>query len=491
MELDWSKKWSIYTPEKKAIIEVESNRAFTFKQLNEYAEKICNYLSIKGVQKGERIGVLSAFSAEYIALFFAAQKAGFVLVPLNYRLAPREIAYIVSNAECSLVFVSADFVPLWNQTELRVSSLPLEGLFNLDADTETPGKIAGTTSENDPIFILYTSGTTGAPKGALYTHKMLFWNSVNTALRLKVHSDDSTLIVTPPFHTGGWNVLLTPLLHFGGTVYLMKKFDPEKCIEILTDQGITLFMLVPTMVRMLTETQNFRTATFSKLKYFIVGGEPLPIPLIQIWAEKGVPIRQGYGLTECGPNITSLPENDAIRKRGSIGFVNFYVEYKLVDNDGNTVESEGVGELWLKGPIVTPGYWKNEEATKSSFSEGWFKTGDILRRDNEGYLYVVDRIKNMYISGGENVYPAEVEKYILTHEAVAEVAVIGVPDEKWGETGKAFISLKPGYSLDYQALKAFCEKGLAKYKIPKHLVVLDSLPKSDTGKIDRKKLKSL
>ncbi|MFN4298685.1 MAG: acyl-CoA synthetase [Thermaurantimonas sp.] len=491
MELNWSKKWNIYTPYKLAVIEVETNRSFTFKKLNDFAEEIRNYLTTEGIKKGDRIGVLSAFCAEYVALFFAAQKAGFVLVPLNYRLAPREINYIVTNAECSLVFVSNEYIQLWNQTDLAVVHKPLEDLFNLKVAKMSDFKDGEVVSEDDPIFILYTSGTTGTPKGAIYTHKMLFWNSINTALRLKVHSDDSTLIVTPPFHTGGWNVLLTPLLHFGGTVYLMKKFDPDKCLEVLVEKNITLFMLVPTMVRMLAETPKFKDATFRHLKYFIVGGEPLPIPLIQIWAEKGVPIRQGYGLTECGPNITSLPETDAIRKRGSIGFVNFYVEYKLVDSEGNAVDGEGIGELWLKGPIVTPGYWKNEEATQNSISEGWFKTGDILRRDGEGYLYVVDRIKNLYISGGENVYPAEVEKYILTHEAVAEVAVIGVPDEKWGETGKAFISLKPGYSFDYQELKSFCEKGLAKYKIPKHLVILDSLPKSDTGKIDRKKLKSM
>ncbi|GCD76820.1 acid--CoA ligase [Thermaurantimonas aggregans] len=491
MELDWSKKWNIYSPNKPAVVEVDTGRTFTFKKLNDYAEKIGIYLLAEGIKKGDRIGVLSAFCAEYVALFFAAQKAGFVLVPLNYRLAPREIAYIVSNAECSLVFVSNEYNQLWNQAGISLVHKPIEGLFDLQIAGTTDLKYSTHLSEDDPIFILYTSGTTGAPKGALYTHKMLFWNSVNTALRLKVHSDDSTLIVTPPFHTGGWNVLLTPLLHFGGSVYLMKKFDPEMCLEVLVERNITLFMLVPTMVRMLAETNKFKEATFTHLKYFIVGGEPLPIPLIQIWAEKGVPIRQGYGLTECGPNITSLPEDDAIRKRGSIGFVNFYVEYKLVDGEGNTVNGKGTGELWLKGPIVTPGFWKNDEATRSSISEGWFKTGDILRRDEEGYLYVVDRIKNMYISGGENVYPAEVEKYILTHEAVAEVAVIGVPDEKWGETGKAFISLKPGYTLDYPALKAFCEKGLAKYKIPKHLVILESLPKSDTGKIDRKKLKTM
>lgn len=489
MITDWADRWSLYLPDKIAIHEIETGRKFTYGQLNLLAIQTAGYLQHSGIEKGDRIGVLSTFCAEYIVLFLAAQKAGFILVPINYRLAPREISFIISNAGCSMVFYSSELNHLWKEVESDVKGQPIEKLFAVCEGYNHFKRIE--IAEDDPIFILYTSGTTGFPKGALYTHKMLFWNSINTALRLKLHADDSTLIVTPPFHTGGWNVLLTPLLHFGGRVILMKKFDPDQSLEILQREEITLFMLVPTMVRMMTESQSFTSAVFTRLKYFIVGGEALPLSLIQLWAEKGVPIRQGYGLTECGPNITSLPESDAIRKQGSIGFLNFYVEGQLVDDNGKVVIGEGTGELWLKGPVVTPGYWQNEEASRSNLVNGWFKTGDVLYRDAEGYLYVVDRKKNMYISGGENVYPAEIEKYILTHEAVAEVAVIGIPDEKWGETGKAFFSLKPGYQLSYDELRAYCQNGLAKYKIPKQWVLLESLPKSDTGKIDRKKLKNM
>ncbi|GCD79530.1 class I adenylate-forming enzyme family protein [Schleiferia thermophila] len=489
MIADWADRWSLYLPDKVALQETDTGRKFTYEQLNRLARQTAGYLQKSGIGKGDRIGVLSAFCAEYIVLFLAAQKAGFILVPINYRLTPPEVSYIISNAGCSMVFCSAELKSLWKDVQADVKESFIEELFPLSEGYNPDLSVE--IAEDDPIFILYTSGTTGFPKGAIYTHKMLFWNSINTALRLKLHSDDSTLIVTPPFHTGGWNVLLTPLLHFGGTVYLMKKFDPESSLKILLQEGITLFMLVPTMVRMLSETDGFQSAEFSKLKYFIVGGEPLPVTLIQLWAEKGVPIRQGYGLTECGPNVTSLPEEDAIRKRGSIGFLNFYVDHQLVDEQGQVITGEGTGELWLKGPIVTPGYWQNPEATQNSLFNGWFKTGDVIYRDSEGYLYVVDRIKNMFISGGENVYPAEVEKYIQKHEAVSEVAVIGVPDERWGESGKAFISLKPGHHLTYDELRMFCQKGLAKYKIPKHLVLLDTLPKSDTGKIDRKKLRNM
>jgi len=243
---------------------------------------------------------------------------------------------------------------------------------------------------------------------------MLLWNSLSTALRLNITEFDHTLMVMPPFHTGGWNVLTTPFLHFGASVTLLPKFDADQVLELLEKEKSTLFMAVPTMVKMLAECESFHKVELNALRYFIVGGEALPIPLIEKWAQKNVLIRQGYGLTEVGPNVTSLAAEDAIKKRGSIGFPNFYIESKLVKEDGTDAGTEEIGEFWLKGPVVTTGYWNNASATAKSITNGWFKTGDLLRKDEEGYLYVVDRIKNMFISGGENVYPAEIEKYLIS-----------------------------------------------------------------------------
>ncbi|MEM6348096.1 MAG: AMP-binding protein, partial [Bacteroidota bacterium] len=243
------------------------------------------------------------------------------------------------------------------------------------------------------------------------------------------------------------------------------------------------------MLAMLREETTFAKADLSSLFYFIVGGESMPIALIEAWHQKGIAIRQGYGMTEVGPNLTSLHQKDAIRKKGSIGFPNFYLETSIQDKEGQEVANGAAGELCLRGAVVSPGYWNRPEATAKSWRNGWFRTGDRVRKDEEGYLYVVDRIKNMYISGGENVYPAEVEKVLCSHPSVAEAIVVGIPHPKWGETGKAFI-VSTDQTTDQDKLICYCKKYLAKFKIPTQFQFLSKLPKHDTGKIDRKKLKS-
>ena len=265
----------------------------------------------------------------------------------------------------------------------------------------------------------------------------------------------------------------------------MKKFDAAVILSLLQTERCTLFMGVPTMLKMMADLPEFESASFPDLHYFIVGGESMPIPLIERWATKNVAIRQGFGMTEVGPNLFSLHQDDALRKKGSIGRPNFYVETKIVDENGKISSN---GELLLRGPMVTKGYWKNEEATLKSLLKGWFRTGDRVRCDDEGYFYVIDRIKNMYISGGENVYPAEVERVILTHPSVSEVAIIGVSDEKWGEVGKAFIVKKE--DMTENALLDYLTLHLAKYKIPKTIVFVEFLPKNGAGKIDRQALRN-
>jgi fatty-acyl-CoA synthase len=476
---DWFQKWSDYSPDKVAII--ESTKEATYAQLNDTASGFSGLLHRDyGLEKGDRIAILASFSIDLIALFGAAQKAGFILVPINTRLTSREVNYQVVDSGAKLVIAEAEFSDKFSENHnARISFDDLSG----DAKSyET------LIRESDPIFILYTSGTTGFPKGAVYTHGMLFWNSINTALRLDLTSNDITLNCMPAFHTGGWNVLITPLLHHGGTIWLQNEFIADEVMEKLESSGSTLFMAVPTMLKMMVDSPGFDSADLAKIRYFIVGGEALPIPMIERWSEKNIPIRQGYGLTEVGPNVTSLHQSDTIRKRGSIGFYNFYIQGKVVNEAGAECGPDEVGELWLSGSNVTPGYWNNEEANQKAFTEGWFKTGDLVRKDGEGYLYVAGRKKEMYISGGENVYPREVEKVLQEHPAVAEVAVIGVQDEKWGETGAAYLVLKPAASLSEESIRDFCSDKLAKFKIPKYFFFIDKLPLNATGKIDKKKL---
>jgi fatty-acyl-CoA synthase len=274
----------------------------------------------------------------------------------------------------------------------------------------------------------------------------------------------------------------------------LKKFDAATALACMQRERLTLFMGVPTILQMMANEPDFASAQFPDLHYLIVGGEPMPIPLIEQWHAKNVPVRQGYGMTEVGPNLTSLHQSDAIRKKGSIGRPNFYVQIRIVDEQGAEQPPGGKpGELWLRGPMVMPGYWNNPKGSAATFSEDgqWFKTGDELYQDEEGYLYVVDRIKNMYKSGGENIYPAEIERVLIQYPGVAEVAVTGVPDDKWGEVGKAFIVPKPDADWDENALQSFCRERLAKFKIPKYFQRIEAMPKTDSGKINRNALKKL
>lgn len=491
---DWSEKWALYSPNKVALREYERDRRLTFGELYRLSNRVARMLQREfGIGKGSRVAVLAEYSLEYIILFSAAQKAGFALVPLNYRLAAPEIAYLLKDSDPGLLFSETKYAHL---LPAGAGAIPFEQLEQWCEPTRLTEDDAPYSSvpadENDPVFIIYTSGTTGFPKGALYTHKMLFWNSVNTAVSLIVNSESRTVNVMPPFHTGGWNVLLTPFLHHGAFSCLMKKFDPAAALRLLQEERCTLFMGVPTILQMMADDPAFEAAAFPDMHYLIVGGEPMPIPLIERWHAKGVPVRQGYGMTEVGPNLTSLHQDDAIRKKGSIGRPNFYVQIRIVDEQGRDQPPGGeAGELWLRGPMVTPGYWRNPEGTKKAFSDdgAWFRSGDLLHQDEERYLYVVDRLKNMYKSGGENVYPAEIERVLLQHPAVSEAAVIGVPDEKWGETGMAFVVCRSGAKTDAPEITEYCRAHLAKFKVPKYVQFVEAIPKTDSGKINRSLLK--
>lgn len=491
---DWLSKWALYSPDKIALKEYESSRTMSYGELNRCANATAFYLkNVLGLKSKESIAVLTDFNLEYCVLFSVAQKMGIRIVPLNYRQAGAEISYILQDVSPLLIVVESKYEHLLEQAD-KYYIWPLDKLESLCEDARSNPYIeefpVNQINEDDPLFILYTAGTTGLPKGVLYTHKMLFWNSINTAISLIVNTESRTVNVMPPFHTGGWNVLLTPFLHHGGYVCFCKKFDPLITLQLLQSEKVTMFMGVPTMLQMMADQQEFDNAVFPELLYLIAGGEPMSIPLIERWKTKEVSVRQGYGMTEVGPNLTSLHQEDAIRKKGSIGRPNFYVNIKIMKEDGHEAGPNEQGELWLKGPMVTPGYFNNPQASKEAFSADgeWFKSGDVVMQDHEHYLYVVDRIKNMYVSGAENIYPAEIERVLLQHPAIKECLVIGIKDEKWGEVGKAYLVISTPVSEE--EILEFAKTRLGKFKIPKHIEFIDSLPKSDAGKLDRKKFKN-
>lgn len=495
IELDWLKRWNLYAPQSVALKDGETGREYTYRDLYQASHIGADLLKREfGVQSGDRIAILSTNELEYVALFFAAQRLGAILVPVNYRLTPREVEHIVRDCEPKLIVFQKEFGPLIQELspDLRSQQLLLQGPDSFADRLRTRDfvDVGFQSSPDSPCMIIYTSGTTGAPKGAVLSQQMLFWNSVNTTLRLNLSQQDRTVIFLPFFHTGGWNVLTTPFFHRGAQIILLKKFEAEKILELCEKEQATILFGVPTTMDMMARSPRFSEISLKSLRYAIVGGEPMPVDLIRIWHEKGIAIRQGYGLTEFGPNVFSLNEQDAIRKIGSIGFPNFYIDAKAVDETGTPVGPREIGELVLRGPMAMTGYWRNPQATSETIVDGWLHTGDLVRQDEEGYFYVVGRKKDMYKSGGENVYPAELEQVLRSHPGVREVAVIGVPDEKWGEVGQAFV-VKDDETLAIEHLQDHCVKNLAKFKIPKHFVFMPELPKGDSGKILKKTLRDL
>ncbi len=497
----WLERWAQYSSSKIGILDDDNGISYSYSEMYSIANRISHSLQYEyDIHPGDRIAVLSMNTIEYLFLYFATQQIGAILVPVNYRLAAREIEFILEDCSSKLLIYQDEYRLVLSHISEKV--LPNKQLLIRSKDSQSLAAIISnkslsgeriefTPAFTDPCMILYTSGTTGKPKGALITNEMVFWNSINTELRLNITSNDVTLTFAPFFHTGGWHVLTTPFIHHGAKIIFLQSFNAERIVELCDAEKVTVLFGVPTMMKMMSETKSFPLTSFESVRFAIVGGEPMPIPQIELWQKKGVPIRQGFGLTEVGPNCFSLPEEDAIRKKGSIGFPNFYIETKIVDDSGNEVGMNQPGELLMKSPVVTPGYWNNVKSTADAIHDGWFHTGDIVRKDEEGYYYVVDRKKDMFISGAENVYPAEIEHLLYSNPNVAEVAVIGVPDAQWGEVGKAFIVLKKEMSVSAEEMREFCLGKIAKFKIPKYFEFIQELPKGHSGKILKRALKDL
>lgn len=491
--LDWISKWASYTPDKKAMFCYETGQSYSYRQLDKYSLKIGGYLKNHfELKHGDRIAVLAEHSPEYLMLFIATQRLGIILVPLNYRATEFELQHCLEEVTPAMFladFISFESKAIKLQEKSGIAVISSTSFFSAAFRENIPlNSEKFEIAEDHPIFIFYTSGTTGTPKGVLYTNRMLFWNSLNTSVQLEITSKDHTINALPPYHTSGWNVLLLPMLHRGARVDFMKKFRPKKLLQYIEQEPVSLFLAVPTMLRMMVKTGTFHDFIPKKLKYIVVGGESLSISLIDTWAQKGILISQGYGLTEAGPSITSLHYHDALWKKGSIGKPNFYVDYKIVDKNNVDVAAHQPGELCLRGNIVTPGYWNDLDHSFRKIRDNWFHTEDIVRVDDDGFVYIVGRKSQMFISGGENIHPSEIELVLYKYQQVQEAAVVGVEDKNWGEIGVAFIVLKDE-KFQNKGLMGHLKKHLANYKIPKDIIYLKSLPKVGIGKIDKKELR--
>ncbi len=488
-ELDWLSRWAHCSPDKVALTDKVKGDTYTYQELYQISNGLIPFLRRFDIQTGDRVAVFANNCVETILLFFTLQRLGATLVPINFRLSTSELSYILQDADPKLLF----FDEMTAATVKRLATPCLTETIAMLRENLRLARLCHTThpfqtQANDPTMILYTSGTTGNPKGVVITPEILFWNSINTTMSLNISSDDSFVSFLPLFHTGGWNVLLTPFVHRGASFVFVDKFDADQILRLCNEHRLTVLFGVPTTLALLAKSPMFSRENLSSLRFAVAGGEPMPLSLIQVWHNLGVPVRQGFGLTECGPNCFSLSHLDAERKIGSIGKPNFYVNVRVLNEAGEDCKDNEIGELLLQGPMCMQTYWRNDISSREAFYNGWLKTGDLVRRDGEGYYYVVGRKKDMFISGGENVYPAEVEKVLSLHPAVDEVAVIGTADDKWGEVGSAFVVTKAQEAVSPDDLISHCIGHLAKFKVPKHFNFLNELPKGSSGKILKKDL---
>jgi fatty-acyl-CoA synthase len=453
------------------------------------------------------VGVLARNCPEQVEVFFACAQRALIMVPLNWRLTPAELAYQVRDADPAVLLAEPGLMPLARaaagQAGLPHLTTTLTSASGLPAAEASSGGLA---RDHDPLLILYTSGTTGRPKGAMLTHANCFWTNLSLDRTAEITGDDVVLQVLPQCHVAGWNV--QPLLARwkGARVVLEQAFDAERALALISGRRVTTMMGVPTNYLMLAACPGFAGADLSSLRQVIAGGAPMPLPLIETWQARSVTVLQGYGLTEAAPNVLCVPQQDARRKAGSAGRPYRHVRVALRDLTGGDlagadpaggdpaggdpagdglVEGPGTGEILVGGPNVFCGYWRDPQATEAARWHGWLTTGDVADRDADGFYWIRGRLKEMYISGGENVYPAEVEEALAAHPAVAEAAVIAVGDERSGETGLAFVAATGGRPVAGDDLAAFCRTRLAGYKVPRRYRLVAELPRLTSGKVDK------
>jgi fatty-acyl-CoA synthase len=511
-----SEKRATLTPDRTALVDADTGAEYTYADLDARANRTARLLREHGVEKGDRVAVVSRNRPELVDCYFATAKLGAALAPLSHRLAPRELALMLDDIDPSLLLVEAPFADeladALDHEEFTHDLPPLLGLASEGTDHEFGSPPAGAEWQSyeealptddspvetvdvalsDPHLFLHTGGSTGLPKQVVQTHGSIAWNAFNTIISWGLRPDDVTPMLFPFFHTGGWNVLTIPLFHLGGTVVISRDVEPGEVLSLVEQREATVLVSVPAVLRFMVQDDDWESTDLSSLRFVKSGGGPCRDAIIEAWNERGLSLSQGYGLTECGPNNFAMPENVSREKTASIGTPGLYVDARVVDEDGTELPPEEVGELELASPHAADRYWNNEEATAETFGHGggdgsegeaWVSTGDLARVDEDGYYYIEGRKKNMFVSGGENVYPPEIEDVIADHPKVDEVIVVPVPDEDWGEVGKAVV--EGDKSLTLEELTGFLEGKLARFKRPRHLAFIDSMPTSGPSKIDR------
>ena len=489
------------TPEKTALVEISMNRRFTYRELDDRAIRCALVWREQcHLKKGDRVGILARNRVEFLDAFFAACKSGIVLVPLNTRLTAPELEYIVRDSGVKVVLYDGDFEQTVRSLKRTVK---IENWISLDGPIDSadlsyqevhalakPHAWTPIHCDAEDIHcLLYTSGTTGKPKGVIIPRRMVLWNAINTVISWQLRERDIAPIFTPMFHAGGLSVFLPPIVAIGGTIVLHRGFDAEEIRRTLEQEQITVIFAVPTILKLLLDVPGFENVSLRHVRWLISGGAPLPTYLIEEYQKRGAVLKQGYGLTEVGVNCFAMSAEESLRKPGSIGKPVMFTQAKLIGPAGFALADDEVGELLLRGPHLSKGYWNDPQETRAAFDEdGWFRTGDLARCDAEGFFYIAGRRKEMFISGGENVYPAEIEQVLLSHPGIQDAAVIGVPDSKWGEVGVAYVVARTQRGATPEEILEFVGARLARYKLPKVICFLDALPRNASGKIIKDEL---
>ena len=497
---DWLARRAQLSPASVALIEAQTGLKITYREWNTQANRTAHFLQdTLDLRKGDRLAVLANNNLAYLDLWFALGKIGGVLQNLNWRLATPELATLLRDAAPRALVYDLEFEKV--VAELRrafgdaITFMGMNGVEDSrDLDLSMRNNSPATNpqrpeiSPEDPWVICYTGGTTGLPKGALLSHRSITANAINTITSWGLSPDDVTILNAPLFHTGGLNVFTAPLVYLGGTSIVCRQFEIEQTFDLLESGRVTIWFGVPTMFVMMQNHERWASADFSGLRFIISGGAPCPMPVFEKFWAKGVDFKTGYGLTEAGPNTFWLPPEQVREKPGAVGYPLMHVDARIADEEDRPLPAGQVGELLIRGPHLFSGYWNNPEATNVAMRNDWLHTGDLAVRDEQGCFRIMGRSKEMIISGGENIYPAEVESTLHTHPDVIEAALIGIPDETWGEVGWAVVVPRSGSALDRDALITFCQDQLARYKIPKRFIFADSLPKTGANKVDKRKL---
>ena len=455
----------------------------SYGELAQRVDRLAGALAAAGVGPGDRVAQLGVNSVEVLETFFAVWRLGAIAMPLNHRLAGPEIRFMLDDAGATFLVAGPDAVAPFGGARLEVGPDYESAIASSPGLGEPP--VVGL---DDPALLLYTSGTTGRPKGALLTHGNLTWNTVNQLAHVDVLSTDRALCIAPLFHCVGIGQITLPTLFKGGSVEPVPKVDPGAILHRIGEAGITSFSGVPTMLQMMCEHPSFAGADLSSLRVVQYGGSPVPARVAQAWMDRGVTLQQGFGMTEASPGVLMATREGSPDHPVSVGVPHFYTDVAMIDGDERVPLHAGPAEVAVRGPNVFAGYWGR---TEPALDDGWFRTSDVLTVAEDGWATVVDRVKDMYISGGENVYPAEVEAVLMRLPEVAGAAVVGVPDEKWGEAGIGFVQPADGARLDLDALHAHLQEHLARYKVPRRLVVTDQLPRTATGKIAKPALRAI